>query len=293
MRKVAKLLAVVLVGAVLMMSGCDGSASIKLVHKNYTEERLIGQVMYLYLLDKGYDVSISELGGTMLCFNALVEGDADMYPEYTGSAYSAVFNQIEIMSVEETYEYVSRRFKDEYDVTWFAPFGFNDTYVLSVTKETMDKYNIHTISDLVEYSAGFKLGCDSEFPNRADGYLGLKEHYKGLDFGEVISMDQGLTYNALVDGSIDVNMSYSTDGRIAKYNLQNLEDDKQFFPSYYVCPIVRDDCLEKHPNLKTDLEALGNLWTEEEMQQYNLMVDEGTDIKEVATMMLRDKGLIK
>jgi len=135
------------------------------------------------------------------------------------------------------------------------------------------------------------IGSDGEFMARIDGILGLKEEY-GIQFKKETPMDQGLTYAALRDGQLDVNSSFSTDGRIAKFNLFNLEDDKNFFPPYYVTPILRLDYAQKHPDLVDLLEKLGGLWSESDMQDYNLRVDEGADVKEVARAMLKDKRLI-
>lgn len=105
-------------------------------------------------------------------------------------------------------------------------------------------------------------------------------------------MDQGLTYAALRNGDLDVISAYSTDGRIAKYDLVTLTDDKNFFPPYFVTPIVRMDYAEKNPEIIAALNDLGGRWTDEDMQRYNLMVDEGADAREIATLMLRDVGLI-
>jgi len=137
------------------------------------------------------------------------------------------------------------------------------------------------------------MGCDDEFQNRADGLPGLKEAYPGLEFKDEVAMDQGLTYAALKNGEIDVNVSYSTDGRIAKFDLVNLEDNRNFFPPYYVTPILRMDYAEENPGVVEALNELGGHWNDEAMQQYNLAVDEGADARETATQMLKDAGLIE
>ena len=281
--------------ALLLTAGCASKSSkvVKIGHKNYTEQRLTGRLMAVYLESKGYKTEVFELAGTMLCFNALKSDQIDMYPEFTGSAYGAILDQSDILGVDETYNFVKSRFEDEYGITWLTPLGWNNTYVLSVTKETMEKYDLKTLSDVIPVSGEMVIGCDSEFVSRVDGLIGLMEAYPGLEFKDVMSMDQGLTYAALAGGDLDINASYSTDGRIAKYGLINLADDKNFFPPYYVTPILKMDYAEKNPEIVKALEELGNQWTEEELQKYNLMVDEGGDLKEVATMMLKDKGLIK
>ncbi len=276
-----------------MMAGCSLNKNvIKIAHKNYTEQRLTGQMMAVYLESKGYETEVMELAGTMLCFDALKNKNVHVYAEYTGTAYGAIFEQSEILGKQETYDYVKAKSEEKYGITWLDNLGWNNTYVLSVTAETAAKYNLASFSDLIAVSKDLELGCDLEFASRADGLPGLVDAYEGLNFKDVKSMDQGLTYQALSNGDIDVNVSYSTDGRIAKFGLVNLIDDRNYFPPYYVAPIIHMDYADEKPEVVAALRELANKWTEEEMCQYNLLVDEGTSAKEVATTMLRDKGLI-
>ncbi|MDA3845615.1 MAG: glycine/betaine ABC transporter substrate-binding protein [Vallitaleaceae bacterium] len=279
---------------VLSMAGCAGKNDvIKITHKDYTEQRITGQLISLYLESKGYETDVVELSGTMLCYTALKNGDVDMYAEFTGSAYGAIFNQTEIIGVQETYDYVKKASEETDGITWLTPLGWNNTYVLTVRPETAEEYNLATISDLVAVSGDMILGSDDEFINRADGLVGLKELYTGLEFADEVSMDQGLTYAALKDSEIDINSSYSTDGRIAKYGLINLEDDKNFFPPYYVTPILKLEYAEENPEVVAALEELGGHWTSTDMQAYNLMVDEGESASDVAMLMLTDAGLLE
>ena len=293
MRKRLTLVLVVVLIAAFIFVGCQkGDDVIKITHKDYTEQRITGQLLSVYLESKGFETEVTELSGTMLCYTALREGDVDVYAEFTGSAYGAILDQTEILGVQETYDYVKQRCEDEHGITWLDPLGWNNTYVLSVRPETAEEYGLIDITSLIEVAPNLIMGCDDEFLNRADGLPGLKEYYPGLEFKEEIPMDQGLTYAALRDGELDVNVSYSTDGRIAKFSLVNLVDDKNFFPPYFVTPILRMEYAEEHPEVVEALRELGGNWTDEAMQQYNLMVDEGADPREVATLMLQDAGLI-
>ncbi len=293
MRKRLTLVLVVVLIAAFLFVGCQKVDDvIKITHKDYTEQRITGQLLSVYLESKGFETEVTELSGTMLCYTALREGDVDVYAEFTGSAYGAILDQTEILGVQETYDYVKQRCEDEHGITWLDPLGWNNTYVLSVRPETAEEYGLTDITSLIEVAPNLIMGCDDEFLNRADGLPGLKEYYPGLEFKEEIPMDQGLTYAALRDGELDVNVSYSTDGRIAKFSLVNLVDDKNFFPPYYVTPILRMEYADEHPDVVEALRELGGNWTDEAMQQYNLMVDEGADPREVATLMLQDAGLI-
>lgn len=287
-----KLLILLSLFTIVMLSGCtDNSNVIKIGHKNYTEQRITGNLLSVYLESKGYETDVVELAGTMLNYNALINGNIDIYPEFTGTAYISIYGQSEILTPAETYTFVKDYALEQDGLVWLDPLGWNNTYVLSVTQELADLYNLVTISDLAEISATLTIGSDSEFINRNDGLVGLREVY-GLEFASELSMDQGLTYAALDNGDIDVNSSYSTDGRIAKFGFVNLVDDKNFFPPYFVTPVVRSEFAENNQAVIDALIELGGHWTDEELQVYNLMVDEGADAREVATLMLRDKGLI-
>ena len=270
----------------------NSKEKITIVHKNYTEQRLLGATIGLYLDSIGYETEVKELGGTMLCFNAIKSGEADLYPEYTGTLYANMLNRKTILSAEETYDIVKKEIDEQFDIYAGSVLGFNDTYVISVTDETAKKYNLKTISDIEPYAGDMLLGGDSEFGTRElDGYPALQRKY-GFGFKDYKSMDQGITYKALVDGIIDVNASYATDGRLKKYNLVSLVDDKNVFPPFTCFPIMKNEFAESHPDITKTLDNLKNVWDDKDMQKYNLMVDEGGDINEVARLMLTDKGLL-
>lgn len=260
--------------------------------KNYTEQRLIGQVMSQYLESKGFDTEVKELGGSMLVFNALKADEIDLYSEYTGTLYSSILNHSNIVSDDETYEISNKEAQEKFGMILLKPYGFNNTYSLSITKETAEKYNISKISDLEAYASEFYVGGDSEFGIRdLDGLPAVERKY-GFTFKGYKGMDQGLTYKALVNKDFEVGSSYSTDGRIKKYELVLLEDDKNVFPPYFCTPIMKISFANENPKIVEELNKLERVWTNEDMQYYNLMVDEGGDVKKVATQMLKDKNLI-
>lgn len=293
MKRIGVILLACLLVAAIGLTGCaEKSDVVRISHKEYTEQRITGQLMAVYLESKGFEVEVTELTGTMLNFTSLDNGNTDVYAEFTGSAYGAVLNQTEILGVQETYDYVKAEFEAQYGITWLEPLGWNNTYVLSLREETIEKYGLETIEDLIAAGPDLIMGCDKEFQNRADGLPGLKEAYPGLAFKDEVAMDQGLTYAALNNGDIDVNVSYSTDGRIAKFGLVNIEDNKNFFPPYYVTPILKMAYADEHPDVVAALKELGGHWTEADLQKYNLMVDDGGDAREAATLMLQEAGLI-
>ncbi len=293
-RITAVIMALVLVST-LAFAGCSKEEDVKTIriaHKNYTEQRITGPLMAVYIEENtDYETEVTELGGTMLCYGALKNDEIDMYAEFTGSAYGAILEQKEVLGTQETYDYVKKACEEKDGITWLEPLGWNNTYILSVRQETADEMNLKTISDLVPVAKDFILGSDNEFIIRTDGLPGFTEKY-GLEFKEVTPMDQGLTYAALKDGQLDVNVSWSTDGRIKKFNLVNLEDDLGYFPPYYVTPIMKKTFADANPDIVELLNKLGGNWTEADMQGYNLLVDEGANATDVARDMLKDKGLI-
>ncbi len=291
-----KVLIVMLIAIMLLsMVGCGGKAdkTVTIAHKNYTEQRITGQVMAVYLESKGFETEVKELAGTMLCYNALKSDDIDMYAEFTGSAYGAIFEQTEVLTPDATYDWVKNEAEKQHKITWLNPLGWNNTYVLSVRPETAEELGLTTISDLIPVAGDLILGSDAEFLNRTDGLPGLKEAYTGLAFKDEMAMDQGLTYAALDSKDLDVNTSFSTDGRIAKFGFVNLVDDLNFFPPYYVTPILKMEYAENNPEIVAALKELGGNWNDEELQMYNLSVDEGEKTaREAAEQMLKDAGLI-
>lgn len=294
MKKVIIITLAVMLLAVGVLSGCAKKEDniVRIGHKNYTEQRLTGQMLSVLIEAKtDYKTEVTEFGGTMLCFEALKNGEIDVYPEFTGTAYGAILDQTEVLGQQETYDYVKQEFESQYGITWLKEMGWNNTYVLSVTAETADSLGISTVSELVPHAGDLIMGCDNEFLGRTDGLPGLKEAY-GIEFKQEMPMDQGLTYAALRDDQIDVNVSFSTDGRIAKFDLVNLADDQHFFPPYYIAPIMKQDYAKANPVVVDALNMLNDKFTDEDMQKYNLAVDEGGDPKEVAAQALKDKGLI-
>jgi glycine betaine/choline ABC-type transport system substrate-binding protein len=282
---------VLLFFAVYSFSSLAANDVVRIGHRDFAEQRIVGQLLAVYLESKGYKTEVSEYKSTWSIFDALQKGSIDVYADYTGSIYGVIFNQSKALSEKQTYNYVKNRLEKEYGTTLLTPLGWNNTYVLSVRPETAEKYRLKTISDIIPVANQMILGSDEEFPYRKDGLIGLSETY-GLNFKYTKSMPQALTYQALVDGRTDINASYSTDGQIKLFGLVNLIDDKHFFPPYYVTPILKMEFAEKNPGVVAALEELGNQWTEEEITKYNLMVDEGQNPRTVAEMMLREKGLI-
>jgi osmoprotectant transport system permease protein len=242
--------------------------------KNFTEQLLLGHMMALVIEDRT-DLTVDRrfcLGGTMICHGALVNGEIDLYAEYTGTGLTAVLHEETSADADQVYQFVSREYQRRCDARWLPPFGINNTYAIAVRKEDAVQHGWKTISDLEQAAAGLRAGFTAEFSERPDGYPGLRGAY-GFPFGEVRDIDAGLMYEAVAGGEVDVIAAFATDGRIAAYQLTLLADDRGFFPPYYAAPVVRNQTLQRYPVLGEALSSLGRTLDDATMRELNFQVD--------------------
>ena len=233
------------------------------------------------------------LGGSLICFNALKQGGLDAYVEYTGTALTAILKQPpdnDPARVRRTVE--SLLAKD--GIATLPPLGFENTFAILMRREQAESLGIRQISDLARHSGTLRAGFGPEFMNRADGYPGLVKAY-GLDF--VIKpreMDRNLLYQAVEQKSLDVAAGDSTDGRVASLDLVQLEDDRRYFPPYEAVPLVRSGTLNQHPKLREVLERLAGKIDASTMRRLNHQVDGlKRDPAQVAHEFLDSAGLLK
>ncbi len=242
--------------------------------KNFTEQFILGEIM-AQLIEAETDLVVVRrfnLGGTMICHGALVSGEIDIYPEYTGTALTAILKQGVVSDPEKTFETVSAGYRERFNLKWLKPFGFNNTYSITIREADARQEGWSNISDLARDASGLRAGFTAEFSERPDGYPGLIQKY-GFRFGEVRDLDPSLMYEALLKGEVDVICAFATDGRIAAYNLKQLDDDRNFFPPYYAAPVMREELLKEHPEAGDVLSVLEGLIDNETMQRLNFEVD--------------------
>ena len=289
---------VVLIITIMVFAACGKKEAkvetIKIGHKNYTEARVLGQLFAVMIENHtDYKVDVKELGGTKIAFEALKSGDIDLYPEYSGTAYSALLNESGLKDPEQVHKLVKDRLKAENNLDYLGPLGYNNTYTLAVTSETAKKYNLKTFSDIAKVSNKLVIGATMEFLEREDGMLGLKKLYPGMSFKEEKGLDGGLRYTAIKDGKIDVTDAFSTDGKLITHKLVILEDDKNFFPPYYIAPLLNGEFAKVHPDVIEVLEKLSGQINEAEMQNMNYRAaEEGIPTKIIAEEFLKEKGLL-
>lgn len=281
---------------IIGLAGCKSkSDTIVVGSKNFNEQLILGNIVAT-MIEKNTDLKVERklnLGGTNIAFNALKTGEIDTYVDYTGTGLVNIMQKESMNDADKVYDTVKAYFDKEYKIAWLQPFGFNNTYTLSVRKDTAEKYKLKTFSDLAKVSDGLTLGCTMEFSERPDGYPGLKKAYN-MNFKAVNAVDGGLRYTSLNSNKTDVTDAFSTDGLLKAFNLTVLEDDKKFFPPYYAVPLVRNETLNKHPEIKDILNKLGNQINDDEMRELNYKVDKlSEDPQKVAEEFLKAKGLIK
>jgi osmoprotectant transport system substrate-binding protein len=280
----------------MTLAGC-GTKQDKIVigSKNFTENMILGEIFTQLIREKtDLEVEYKEnLGGTMVCFEALKKGELDLYPEYTGTGLTAHLKMDVISDADKVYEIVKKEFDQRYKITWLEPFGINNTYAVAVSEEFAAKHRLTKVSDLVPFASKLRFGTDHEFFDRQDGYEGMVKIY-GLKFkGEPMKMDIALKYQAIAEGKMDVTDAFATDGQLIRYKLKILEDDRNFFPPYYAAPIVKNETLEKHPELESVLNELAGQISDAEMQQMNYQAEsEAKAITDIARDFLVTKGLI-
>lgn len=263
--------------------------------KNFTEQLIVGN-MIADLVEEYTDLDVERklnLGGTQVAFSSLKSGEIDVYVEYTGTGLVNILNEDVEGTPDDVYKKVKEVFKEKYGLIWLEPLGFNNTYALAVKKETAEKYDLKSISDLAKVSDELVMGPTIEFPNRPDGLIGLKVAYN-LEFEDVQAIDGSLRYTALMNEKSDVIDAFSTDGLLEKYGLIVLEDDRSFFPPYYAVPLVNEKTLEKYPDLKEVLNKLSGVLSDDSMRALNYKVDCQKETPEkVAKEFLQEIDLIK
>lgn len=245
--------------------------------KNFTESRLLAEIM-AQLIESNLGLEVvrrTNLGGTALVFAALQSGEIDLYPEYTGTGWSVLLRRSDkVQDPLRAYVTVQREFESRFGLEWLSPFGFNNSYALAMTAERAEQLGIRSISDLLPHAAELRAGVSHEFLERADGFPGLLQVY-GLELAELRGIEHGLAYSALESGQIDLTDTYTTDGKLLRYDLRLLQDDRAFFPPYDCAPIVRAATLARHPRLRSLFARLAFRIDDASMRRLNAQVEEG------------------
>jgi len=260
--------------AALLLAACGRSGSIVVGSKNFTEQVILGEIVAQHL-ERRLGVKVDRklnLGGTLLAHQALINGQIDLYPEYTGTALTPILKLPASRDAAEVQNRVRAEYRSRWNVEWMPPLGFNNTFAMVIDS------GFETLSQAAARKQGWKLGVGYEFLTRPDGLPGLLETYRLPLEGTPRSMDLGLLYQALKQKQVDMVAGNATDGLIAAMGLTVLRDDKNYFPPYEAALAVRG-----RPELRATLGELSGKISTVAMRTMNYQVDgQHRAVREVA-----------
>lgn len=260
--------------------------------KDFTESVLLAEMVAQMLEARGLTVERNfELAGN-LTHTSLVSGRIDCYPEYTGTAYTAILQHPPTTDPRAVYEQVKREYEEKFGVAVSEPLGFSNDFAILVRGAEARRLQLKTISDAVPHARNWRAGFGQDFMSRADGYRGFVRAYGFRFTQQPREMDLSLTYRALASNQVDIIAGNSTDGLISALDLFQLEDDRRYFPPYEAVFLARSDALARTPALAEVLSRLSRAISTEEMRRLNYQIDgEKRDRREVVNLWLKSKGL--
>lgn len=320
-RRLTKSLAATPVVAMTLQAGAQGSlwqaagaqeGPVRIGSKDFTEQLILGEMYALLLENAGIATETQlNLGGTQVAHEALLAGEIDLYPEYTGTGLTVVLgmpidavaqatpvegmpDDAEANTIDQrVYDIVSEEYLEQFDLVWLDESAFNNTQALAVKRAFAEEQGISTISELAEIAGDLTIVAPSDFVERPDGLQGLQEFY-GMEFGDVLSVAPGIRYQALEEDQAQVVLAFGTDGQVAGLDLVLLEDDKGLWPPYHVAPVVRNATLTANPGIADALNPVAPLLTDQVMSALNWQVDgpEKLEPIDVARAFLEEQGLL-
>jgi len=295
--KFAMLLGVVVLMSVLTMAGCGGGGSgvgsgvtVKVGSKKDADGRLLGE-MYALLLEKaGYTVQRNlGAGDTPFMQSAIANGTIDLYPEFTGTAISSYKLQ-NTQNAQDAYNEVKDYYSKNLKLTWLdAAFGLNDSYAICTSQANATKFNLKSNDDLKAQNGNLKIASQSD---GVDAAVNPVKSAYGVDFKEIVTLDEQLSFAAVNKGDVDLMVCYTSDPGIVTNNFVVLTDPKGVFPNYNPAPVVRNDLLSKSSAVKDTLNPLASKLTTADQVALIKQVSDGKTVHEVAQQYLKDKGLL-
>jgi osmoprotectant transport system substrate-binding protein len=280
----------------LLLLSCAPSHSNRIVigSKNFTESLMLGELL-AQLIESRTHLKVERrfyLAGSYICQQAILAGRIDIYPEYTGTALTAILKQKVGGDRAGVYRRVKSEYETRFGLTLGPPFGFNNTFAMEIRGDDARRLKLKTLSQAAAFTPQWHAGFGYEFMERPDGYAGLAAAYD-LHFAAAPRiMDLGLLAPALKNHQIDTAAGNATDGLIPTLDLFVLEDDRHYFPPYEAVAVVRQQALQQHPELAEILSDLGGKISDQEMQKLNYALDgQHRDAQDVAHEFLRSKGL--
>jgi len=293
-RMIRRLAALACIATLLTSCGPARENRIIIGSKNFTEQLGLGELIAQQIENKTH-LTVERrfyLAGTYICHQAILAGRIDIYPEYTGTALTAVLKEKPEGSRDQVYRQVKSEYERRFGLSLGPTLGFDDTFAIEIRGDDARRLQLRTISQAAAFTPQWRAGFGYEFMERPDGYKELAATY-GLHFAEPPRiMDLGLLDRALKDKQVDLIAGNTTDGLIPVLDLFVLEDDRHYFPPYEAVPIIRQEVLARYPELAPALNDLAGKISNDDMRQLNYAVDgEHRDVKEVVHAFMLKKGL--
>ncbi|AYG59968.1 glycine betaine ABC transporter substrate-binding protein [Rhizobium jaguaris] len=284
---------VLTIGIAVLAAGVSHAAdAVKIGSKNFTEQFIVSEIYAQALEKAGVRVERRfNLGTTAIAHTALLSGDIDLYPEYTGTALADVVKGDLSGSAEDIYATVKKYYEDHFKVTLLKSSNIDNGYAIMMLPATAQKYHLKTLTDLGPVSDKLVFGAEAGYEDRKDGLIGLRDIY-GIKFKDYkVLAKLGLRYSALQSGDLDVSFGFGTDWQIKDQGLVVMEDNKHLFPPYYLVPFVRQDAVAKDPRIAEVLDKVDPLLTSERMRELNAEVDrDEEEPADVAAKFLSENG---
>ena len=258
-----------------LLTGCaKKTETVKIGSKDFTESLIVAEIYALALEDAGYTVERKMNIAGSLVHAAITGGDIDLYPEYTGTGLLTILKMDMNSDPDVVYNTVKDAYKEQFNITWLDSTAINDRNGIAIRTQAAEQYGIYTMSDLQKYAPELRVCSQGEFEYREDGLPGLAKVYGEFNFKSIKVYDSGIKYQILENDEADVCPGYSTDAQLVnKDKFTYLEDDKGFWPPYYLAPIVRDEVLTANPEIADVLNRVSALLDTETIISLNAKVD--------------------
>ncbi len=277
-----------------LAAGCTSKHRLIVGSKNFTEQVILGEIIAQQLENRLHQSVVRklDLGGTMLAHQALLAGDIDLYPEYTGTAFTNILKRSGVNDPAVVLDRVRSEYTSGFHLSVLDPLGFDSSFAMTVRGDDTRARHLEKLSDAASDSNGFSLGAGYEFLTRPDGYPALSATYAIKWTAAPKSMDLGLLYQALLGKQVSMVAANTTDGALAKLDVRVLQDDKHAFPPYQACIIARSELLAANPQARTALTELSGKFSDDTMRKLNYAVDvEHRRVRDVAKDFLGKVGL--
>lgn len=281
--------------AVVLLTACGANQSEKTIivgSKDFAEQYIVAEMYAQVLEQDGFAVERKlGLAGTPVAQAALLAGEIDLYPEYTGTGLLTILKEPVNSDPQAVYDTVLSGY-EQFDLVWLDPAPMNNTQALAVPRSLAEE-GITTISDMVAHAGELVMVGPAEFVEREDGLPGIKANYGDFELADYKAVDKGLRYQAVADGQAQVVVAFGTDGELAAFDMVVLQDDKGMFPPYQVAPVIRAAMLDANPEIAGLLNPITALLTNETMQSLNYEVTgNGREPADVAAEFLTANGFL-